>query len=117
MSQYVRLALAMEFVMSRPGDMRMMADDVMSPEDEDVSVTHIDYIHDEAGYEMDEPRFVIKLQKTFEVSGVSSYLCLSNLLCSPESEHGQNAWNIGLLRQETILQQARVGESDQQLLS
>ena len=66
MSHYVRLALAMEFVMSRPGDERV-EDDVVSMEEENVSVTHIDYIHDEAGSEM-EPRFIIKLQKTFEVS-------------------------------------------------
>ena len=36
--------------------------------DEEISVTHIDYIHDNdnAGNGM-EPRFVLKLQKTFEV--------------------------------------------------
>ena len=70
MSGYLRMTLAMDFIMTGPGVMEadLEADIIQELEEEGSrrTVTHIDYIRDDEG-QVDRPRFILKLQKTIEV--------------------------------------------------
>ena len=70
MSGFLRMTLAMDFIMTGSGVMEadLEADIIQELREEksERSVTHIDYIRDDEG-QVDRPRFILKLQKTIEV--------------------------------------------------
>ena len=70
MSGFLRMTLAMDFIMTGPGVVEADLEDDIIQElregERERSVTHIDYIRDDEG-QPDRPRFIIKLQKTIEV--------------------------------------------------
>ena len=70
MSGFLRMTLAMDFIMTASGVMEadLEADNIQELREEksERSVTHIDYIRDDEG-QVDRPRFILKLQKTIEV--------------------------------------------------
>ena len=72
MSGFMRMTLAMDFIMTGNGTMEateaLEADLIqeLGPEAGEGTVTHMDYIHDHEG-QVERPRFILKLQKTIEV--------------------------------------------------
>ena len=66
MSQFIKMTLAVDFLLTAVGGVRVDKDIEKINDGKEKSITHMDYIHDEES-EIHRPRFIVKLQKTFEV--------------------------------------------------